>query len=127
MNNILNTSFDTLYLFAGMVFVEYIISLILLAHRNMNLLRVFMAVLSGNAFTSLLCLFLPAGNSDFGYYTWLGIAFAITVLFEWVFYIAYFRDREFTASNSRFFFCSLIGNIVSFAAIALLQHFDILN
>ncbi len=127
MNNILNTSFDTLYLFAGMVLIEFIISLILLAHRNLNLIRVFMSVLSGNAFTSILCLFLPAGNSDFGYYTWLGIAFAVAVVFEWVFYIAYFRDRPNTASNTRFFFCSLLGNVVSFAAIALLHHFDILN
>ena len=127
MNNILNTNFDTLYLFAGMVLVELIISYIMLAHRNLNLIRIFMAVLSGNAFTSLLCLFVPAGSSDFGYYTWLGIAFAVTVVFEWVFYLAYFRDRENTASNSRFFFCSLIGNIVSFAVIAILNQLDILS
>jgi len=127
MNNILNTSFDTLYLFAGMVLIEFIISLILLAHRNLNLVRIFMATLSGNAFTSILCLFIPAGNSDFGYFTWLGIAFALAVVFEWVFYIAYFRDRENKASNSRFLFCSLLGNIVSFAAIAVLQHFEILS
>lgn len=127
MNNILNTSFDTLYLFAGMVFVEYIISLILLAKRNLNLLRVFLAALTGNAISTVMCLFVPNGYSDWGYYTLLAAAFAISLVVEWFIYIAYFRTEEFTVSNTRFFFCSLFGNLVSFAGIFLLQHFEILD
>lgn len=128
MNNILNTSFDTLYLFAGMVFIEYIISLILLARRNLSLIRVFLAALTGNAISTIMCLLLPGGEGEeLGYFTCLGIAFAVAVVVEWFIYIAYFRTEEFTVSNTRFFFCSLFGNIISFAGIFCLQHFEILD
>ncbi len=127
MNNILNTSFDTLYLFAGMVLFEYIIALIMMARRNLNLLRVFFAVLSGNAISALMCLFLPAGSSDLGYYTWLAIAFGASVVVEYFIYLAYFRDREYSFRNIRFFFCSLFANIVSFAGVGLLQHFEVID
>lgn len=127
MNNILNTSFDTLYLFAGMVLVEYIVALVMTARKNLSLLRVFFAVLTGNALSAIMCLFLPAENTDFGYYTWLGIALSASVVLEHFVYVGYFRDEVYTFRNIRFFFCSLLANIVSFAGVALLHHFEVID
>lgn len=127
MTNILSTSFNTLYVFAGMVLLEFIIFLIMVTRKNLNVLRVFFAALSGNAFTTVLCLFVPAGNSDFGYYTWFGISFLLAVVFEWLIDVAYFKDRPNTLSNSRFLWISIICNIVSFGAIFALKHYELIG
>ncbi|MBR4266421.1 MAG: hypothetical protein IKQ46_10230 [Bacteroidales bacterium] len=126
MTNILPVSFNLLYVFAGMVLIEFITFLIMVAKKKLNVLRIFFAVLSGNAFTTVLAMFIPAGNSMFGYLVWFFVAFALAVVFEWGFDIAFFRDREYTLSNLRFFFISLICNILSYSTIYLLNQYDVL-
>ncbi|MBO4741663.1 MAG: hypothetical protein J5605_08530, partial [Bacteroidales bacterium] len=63
----------------------------------------------------------------FSYYAWLILAFALAVVFEWLIYIAFYRNRENRVSNTRFFFCSLFGNLVSFAIIAVLTTYGIIH
>lgn len=124
MSNILPVSFNALYIFAGIVLLEFIVFLIFVSKRKLNILRGFFAVLCGNAISTAFCLFLPAGNGQelgFGYYAWLTCAFILAVVFEWVIYIAFYRNRENRVSNTRFFFCSLIGNLVTFAVLGLLS------
>lgn len=127
MTNILSTSFNTLYVFAGMVLLEFIIFLIIVAKKNLNILRILFAVLSGNLLTTIMCLFIPYGDGMFSYYTWLGIAFLITVTFEWLIDMAYFRNRENTLKWGYFLACSVFGNLISFAGIGLLNHFELLD
>lgn len=129
MSNILPLSYNTLFIFAGIVLTEFIVFLILVSKRNLNILRGFFAVLFGNALTTLFCLFLPAsqGELGFSYYAWLILAFALAVVFEWLIYIAFYRNRENRVSNTRFFFCSLFGNLVSFAIIAVLTTYGIIH
>ncbi len=127
MNNILSTDFNTLYIFAGMVLLEFIVFLIIVAKKKLNIVRILLAVLTGNAITAAMCLFLPAGDSDFGYYTWLGVAFLLSVGFEWWIYTAYFRDREVKVSNGYFLASAVFGNLISFGSIAALTYFGILG
>ncbi|MBP5503901.1 MAG: hypothetical protein IKR94_08055 [Bacteroidales bacterium] len=129
MNNILPLSFNSLYIFAGAVLLEFIVFLILVAKRKLNILRGFFAVLVGNAITTLFCFFLPAGNGElgFGFYAWYTIAFALAVVFEWVIDVVFFRNRPNKVSNLRFFFCSLIGNLVTFALLTILASRGLLN
>jgi hypothetical protein len=127
MTNILSTGFNTLYVFAGMVLLEFIVFLIIVARKKLNIIRILLAVLTGNAFTTVMCLFVPAGDSDFGYYTWLGIAFLLSVVFEWLVYIGYFKDREIVVHNGYFLSCSVFGNLVSFGGIAALTYAGLLD
>ena len=129
MNNILPLSFNSLYIFAGAVLIEFIVFLILVAKRKLNILRGFFAVLVGNVITTLFCFFLPAGNGELGFcfYAWYTIAFAIAVVFEWMIDVAFFRDRPNKVSKLRFFFCALIGNLVTFALFAILASRGLLN
>lgn len=123
MSNILPISFNAMYIFAGIVLLEFIVFLIFVSKRKLNILRGFFAVLCGNALTTAFCFFIPSGNGQelgFGYYAWMTFAFALAVVFEWLIYIAFYRNRENRVSNTRFFFCSLIANFVSFALLALL-------
>ena len=124
MSNILPVSFNSLYIFAGVVLLEFIVFLIFVSKRKLNILRGFFAVLCGNALSTAFCFFLPAGNGQelgFGYYAWLTFAFALAVVFEWLIYIAFYRNRENRVSNTRFFFCSLIANLLTFAIIGFLS------
>lgn len=129
MNNILPLSFNSLYIFAGAVLLEFIVFLILVAKRKLNILRGFFAVLVGNAITTLFCFFIPAGNGElgFGFYAWYTIAFALAVVFEWVIDVVFFSNRPNKVSNLRFFFCSLIGNLVTFALLTILASRGLLN
>ncbi|MCQ2252840.1 MAG: hypothetical protein MJZ61_05250 [Bacteroidales bacterium] len=127
MTNILNTSFSTLYVFAGMVLLEFIIFLIIVAKKKLNIIRILFAVLSGNLFTTVLCLFLPAGTSEFSYYTWMGISFLVAVVFEWLIDMAYFKNRENTLGWGYFLTCSVFGNLVSFALLGLFNHLELLD
>ena len=122
INNILPLSFNSLYIFAGAVLIEFIVFLILVSKKKLNIVRILFAVLCGNALTTLFCFFMPAGNGELGFsfYTWMTIAFAIAVVFEWLIDVAFFRDRPNKVSNLRFFFCSLIGNLLTFALITVL-------
>ncbi len=110
-----------------MVLLEFIIFLVIVAKKNLNILRIFFAVLSGNALTAMMCLFMPSGSTEFGYYSWLAIAFLVSVVFEWLIDMAYFKNREHTLSWGYFFCCAVFGNLVSFAGIGLLNHFGILD
>lgn len=125
MNNILNTGFNTLYVFAGMVLLEFIVFLIIVAKKRLNIIRILLAVLAGNALTTVMCLFLPAGDSDFGYYTWLGVAFLLSAVFEWLIYAGFFRDREVRISNGYFLAAAVFGNLLSFAAVGVLNYYNV--
>ena len=129
MNNILPLSFNSLFIFAGAVLIEFVVFLILVAKRKLNILRGFFAVLVGNVIIALFCLFIPAGNGElgFGFYAWYAIAFAIAVVFEWMIDVAFFRDRPNKVSKTRFFFCSLFGNLVTFVLLAILALHGLLN
>lgn len=120
MENILPVNFVTLYIFAGAVLIEFIVFLLIVSRKKLNILRIFFAVLTGNALSTVFCMFLPAGTHEWGYYVWLGVAFLLAVIFEWLIDIAYFVDHK-TVKNSRFLACSLFGNIITFLVIALLN------
>ena len=125
MNNILNTNFNTLYIFAGMVLLEFIVFLIIVAKKKLNIIRILLAVLTGNAITTVMCLFLPAAEAGFGYYAWLGVAYALSTVFEWLVYTGYFKDNEVQISNGYFIASAVIGNLLSFGAIFALNHFNV--
>ena len=63
MANILNTNFNTLYIFAGMVLLEFIVFLIIVAKKRLNIIRILLAVLTGNAITTVMCLFIPVAEA----------------------------------------------------------------
>ncbi len=126
MTNILPTSFNVLYVFAGMVLLEFIIFLIMVTKKNLNVVRIFFAVLSGNAFTTILSLFIPAGEENFGYLAWFIATFVLSVVAEWLIDVAYFNDRENKLSKKGFLWISLVCNLFSFAVIYLLKQFNCL-
>ncbi|MBQ3690050.1 MAG: hypothetical protein II937_09395 [Bacteroidales bacterium] len=126
MNNILPTTFNVLYVFAGMVLLEFIIFLIMSAKKKLNVIRIFFAVLSGNAFTTILNLFVPEGSSTFGYLTWFIIAFLMAIAAEWLIYIAYFNDRENRLSKTGFLWISIVCNLVTFSILYLLKQYSLL-
>jgi hypothetical protein len=125
MTNILNTNFNTLYIFAGMVLLEFIVFLIIVAKKKLNIIRILLAVLTGNAITTVMCLFIPAAEAGFGYYAWLGVAFLISATFEWLVDVGYFRNSEVRISNGYFLASAIIGNLLSFGAIFALNHFNV--
>ena len=125
MANILNTNFNTLYIFAGMVLLEFIVFLIIVAKKRLNIIRILLAVLTGNAITTVMCLFIPSAEAGFGYYTWLGVAFAISTVFEWLVDVGYFRNNEVRISNGYFLASAIIGNLLSFGALFALNHFNV--
>ncbi|MCQ2973571.1 MAG: hypothetical protein MJ211_02025 [Bacteroidales bacterium] len=118
MNNLLSINFDTLYIFLGAILIEFIVFLVIVSKKKLNILRIFFAVLVGNAISTSFCFFLPGTDGEYGlsFYIWLSIAFAIALIFEWLVDIAFFKNRKYTVSNLRFFFCSLIGNLLTFSA-----------
>ncbi|MCR5453726.1 MAG: hypothetical protein K6F33_01905 [Bacteroidales bacterium] len=125
MTNILNTNFNTLYIFAGMVLLEFIVFLILVAKKKLNIIRILLAVLTGNAITTLMCLFIPSSEAGFGYYAWLGAAYVLSTVFEWLVYVGYFRNNEVRISNGYFIASAVIGNLLSFGAIFALNHYNV--
>ena len=125
MANILNTNFNTLYIFAGMVLLEFIVFLIIVAKKRLNIIRILLAVLTGNAITTVMCLFIPVAEAGFGYYAWLGVAFLISATFEWLVDVGYFRNSEVRISNGYFLASAIIGNLLSFGALFALNHFNV--
>ena len=126
MTNILPANFNVLYVFAGMVLLEFIIFLIMVTKKNLNVVRIFFAVLSGNAFTTVLCLFIPFGGEGLGHLIWFLTAFLLGAAAEWLIDIAYFRDRPNRLSNLGFLWVSLVCNLVTFSAVYLLTQYGVL-
>ena len=125
MTNILNPNFNTLYVFAGMVLLEFIVFLIIVAKKRLNIIRILLAVLTGNAISTVICFFIPAGDGNLGYYAWLGLAFLISATFEWLVDVGYFRNNEVRISNGYFLASAIIGNLISFGVIFALNHFNV--
>ena len=125
MTNILNTNFNTLYIFAGMVLLEFIVFLIIVAKKRLNIIRILLAVLTGNAITTVICLFIPSAEGGFGYYSWLGVAFVISAAIEWLVDVGYFRNNELRISNGYFLASAIIGNLLSFGALFALNHYNV--
>jgi len=126
MTNILPANFNVLYVFAGMVLLEFIIFLIMVTKKNLNVVRIFFAVLSGNAFTTVLCLFIPFGGEGIGHLIWFLTAFLLCAAAEWLIDIAYFGDRPNRLSNLGFLWVSLVCNLVTFSAVYLLTQYGVL-
>jgi hypothetical protein len=126
MNNILPVDFNVFYVFAGMVLLEFIIFLIMVTKKNLNVVRIFFAVLSGNAFTTVLCLFIPYGGEGVGHLAWFIVAFLLAIAAEWLIDIAYFNDRPNRLSRLGFLWISIVCNLVTFAGIYLLTEYRVI-
>ena len=126
MTNILPANFNVLYVFAGMVLLEFIIFLIMVVKKNLNVVRIFFSVLSGNAFTTVLCLFIPHGGEGVGHLAWFITAFLLAVAAEWLIDIAYFKDRPNKLSNLGFLWVSIVCNLVTFAGVYLLTQYGVI-
>lgn len=122
MENLLPLNLSMLYILAGAILIEFIVFLLIVSKKKLNILRIFFAVVAGNALSAAMMLFLPLGQGN-EYYTCLALGYGLSVFFEWLIDIAFFYNREYKASNSRFLACSVFGNLITFMALAIIYRY----
>jgi len=85
-----------------------------------------------NLITSIMGIFIGFNNHNKENLIWFSVAVLVAIIFEWIFYIPFFRKYDVT--KTRLFIISLISNVIVFTVLAFLlfyktgiltQYFDL--
>ncbi len=102
------------YLILGVV-IEALIIWLFMKKYNLNLIKLGIVVLIGNALTAFTGLFVALGSSFIANLYWYLAMFLINVIIESSFYIAYYARQD--VSKTRFIIATAVANFVTFLII----------